>query len=86
MKAVLEFGIRGGRHVDNIVLPSAKLAARIAHNVARVLMDDEISTDFRVSRRSPRISLTSSAHFVSVSLLDGSDRGPAAATLWRKPK
>lgn len=84
MKVVLEFGVRGGAHVDNIVLPSAKLGAQLASNIARVLMGAECTTDFHVRRRSPRVSLTSSEHFVSVSALDGHARGPAAATLWKQ--
>jgi len=82
MKAVLEFGIRGGRHVDNLVLPSAALAARAASSVAHVLMG-EVTTDFTVSRRSPRVALVDSKHFVAVTLLDGVDRGPAATKAWR---
>lgn len=85
MKAVLEFGIRGGYHTDNLVIPSAKLAASLAKAIAQALMDEECTTCFLVARTQPRISLTSSKHFVSVTLLDGVARGPASTDLWRQP-
>lgn len=83
MKAVLEFGIRGSYH-DSAVIPTTKLAAQLASGIARVLMAKECTTNFLVTRQSPRITLTSSEHFVSVSLLDGQDRGPASSNLWRR--
>jgi hypothetical protein len=89
MKAVLEFGVRGGFHVENLVIPSAKLAAKLAVGIISTLDEPEMSYSkaiayYTVSRKSPRISWTSSEHFVSVTLLDGVDRGPASTTLWKK--
>lgn len=83
MKVVLEFGVRGGQHVDNLVIPSAKLAAQVASNIVATLTNkSSFNGDWIVSRKMPRKSWTSSEHFVSVTVLDGIFRGPAAATLW----
>lgn len=87
MKCILEFGVRGGAHVDNITLPSAKLATRIASSIVNMLNNDTGSSKeahFALSKISPRINWQSSTHFVSVSLLDGEMRGPASAKLWKK--
>ena len=40
MKYVIEFGIRGGRHVDNIIIPTRKLAAKIAASISHVFMGE----------------------------------------------
>ena len=86
MKAVLEFGVRGGYHTDNVILPNAKLAQQIALNIARSYGGPDTLTlsDFRVGVKCSRASWSSSTHFVSVSALDGVMRGPASSTLWKK--
>ena len=86
MKVVLEFGIRGGYHIDNLVFPTAKLAARTAAAIANSFeaRETQFEGNYLVSRRKPRVSWSSSTHFVAVSILDGVMRGPAAASLWRK--
>lgn len=89
MKAVLEFGVRGGAHVDSIVIPTTKLAAVLASSIASVLdiePEGTRETDFTVSRLRPRVSLTDNNHFVSVTALDRVLRGPASSNLWRKLK
>lgn len=88
MKTVLEFGIRGGFHVDNLVFPNAKLASQTASAIVNSFESRELHFpgDFIVKRGKPRVSWSSSTHFVSVSLLDGEMRGPASSELWKKAK
>ena len=86
MKYVVEFGVRGGAHVDNLIVPTQKLAKELAHNLVMVFTNDPHCDQFRdyaKGRRIMRASWTSSTHFVSVSPLDGVMRGPASATLWQ---
>ena len=85
MKVCLEFGVRGGYHRDNIILPSAKLANKLAQSIVCLLTDDRhYKGDFLVSKRHPRTTWTSCTHFVSVSRLPN-DMGSASSYLWRKP-
>lgn len=84
MKAVLEFGVRGGAHTDNLIIPSAKLAAKLAVNLIYVLSSEQCSEWCYIPRRNhPRILWSNSSHFVCVSLLDGIERGPASPSIWR---
>lgn len=90
MKCVLEFGVRGGAHVDNLIFPSARLAILTAARLVMVFTNDPHSPsayphNWKVNARNPRNTWTSATHFVAVSLLDGVPRGAAAAGLWRKP-
>lgn len=86
MKVVVEFGVRGGRYFDNLVCDSARKGADLAYRLAYVSgRDAQKRDDFLVSRGQPRISWQSATHFVSVSVLDGVARGPAACKLWVKP-
>jgi hypothetical protein len=89
MKYVVEFGVRGGAHVDNLIVPTAALAADIARGVVMTMTNDPhhhaaTLTEWRLPRHCERRSWTNATHFVSVSRLDGVPRGPASATLWRK--
>lgn len=88
MKTVIEFGVRGGYHVDNIILPSVKLAMRTASAIASTLEGSgcECVTPqyFAVTRAHPRMTWQSKTHFVAVSILDGAARGPASQHLWKK--
>lgn len=87
MKTVLEFGIRGGWHVDNTVLPTVKLGMRMArHMVAAFTGNEHVrETYFAVGKHDARITWQSDTHFVALSLLDGVPRGSASAKLW-EPK
>jgi len=85
-KVVLEFGIRGGYHIDNAVIPSAQLAGKLAAGLINTFSGDDSqisSADWVVSRKMPRKSWTSNTHFVSVTRLDGVARGSASASLWK---
>lgn len=86
MKCVLEFGVRGGNLSENTVLPSVKLGAQLAVRMIHVFGgQSQFVGDWIVKRGKPRMTWTSSTHFVALSVLDGADRGPAAAQLWKKP-
>lgn len=88
-KYVIEFGVRGGAHVDNIILPSQALARKLAASLVMVFSDSPGSPssnerEWRMADNCPRLSWTSSTHFVSVSKLDGVARGPASPQLWKR--
>jgi len=86
MKVVIEFGIRGGRHVDNIILPTPKLADQLARGIAFTYgRDMQKVGEFLVGKDCPRQTWTSSTHFVSVTRLDGSQQGAASGKLWKTP-
>lgn len=88
MKYVLEFGVRGGAHTENKVIPTKALAEALARTLVRVFCNDPSATDPRewVFRpRETRKYWFNSTHFVAVSKLDGVLRGPASSTLWRLP-
>lgn len=90
MKAVIEVGVRGGAHTDNVILPSARIAVTLASRLVMVLTNDPMHPAaspgaWKINKRHPRDKWQSATHFVSISLLDGVERGPAAAALWRKP-
>lgn len=86
MKYVVEFGVRGGAHTDNLVVPTQKLAKELANNLVMVFSNDPSNKEFWAfakGRKVQRSSWTSSTHFVSVSPLDGVMRGPASNELWK---
>lgn len=86
MKYVVEFGVRGGAHTDNLVVPTKKLALALASGLVRVFLNDPCTQEFWAAakgRQTRRASWTSSAHFVSISPLDGVARGPASTELWK---
>jgi hypothetical protein len=88
MKYCLEFGQRGGYHVDNIIIPTRKLAFELANAIAMSFEPTGCSPvlNFQDGHFTPRERITwqSDTHFVAISQLDGVDRGPASAKLWKK--
>ncbi len=92
MKCVLEFGNRGGCYVEAQTLPTLKLGAKLASGLVHVFMNGRMGKDWpltnslcwKLSRTQPRITWTSSTHFVSLTIVDDVPRGPASATLWKK--
>lgn len=89
MQYVLEFGVRGGQHVDNVKLSSAKVARTLAASLVRVFLDSLESASasqeyWRMDANCVRKTWQSSSHFVALSKLDQMSRGSASATLWRK--
>lgn len=88
MKVVLEFGVCGGAHTDNIVIDSAKLAASIAAKMHMVFTNDPSKAsvkaikEWTVSARQTRVTWTDSKHFVSVTYL-GKHQGAASGHLWK---
>lgn len=103
MKYVLEFGILGGHHCGEIVIPTKQLAMRLASGISHVFDGEHTRKDsvlienptaisasrakfWDMASNCPRLSWSDSCHFVSLSRLDGVDRGPASANLWRKDK
>lgn len=86
MKYVVEFGVRGGAHTDNLVVPTQKLAKELAHSLVTVFLNNPYTPDFREfakGRKVQRVAWNNDTHFVSISPLDGVARGPASATLWK---
>ena len=88
MKVILEFGRRGGRHVDNLVFPSKKLALQTADALVRVFSEapGQSKARFSLSPTQPRATWQNSTHFVAVTVFGGVLRGPASAELWKEPK
>ena len=91
MKYVLEFGRVGGAHTDNIVVPTRKLAERLARAIAGSYANDATLAGGRawtLDKHTVRKTWTDHTFFVAVSKLDGEPRGPASARLWkgRDPK
>jgi hypothetical protein len=89
MKYVIEFGNRGGAHVDNIILPTRELAEKLARCLVMSFENDPHvngagSRDWLISKQGRRMSWKSATHFVAISKLDGKPRGSASAGLWRK--
>lgn len=90
MKYVLEFGVRGGAHTENLIVPTRKLAEEIARKLVLAFTNDPhhpaaAPAQWRAPRACPRQTWQSPTHYVSMSKLDGIMRGPASASLWRKP-
>ena len=91
MPFVLEFGVKGGAHVDNVVVPTAKLAETLARNLVGVFTNDSMhpaakvgSWDIFREYRTDREWWESPTHFVCVSRLGRTLEGPASATLWKR--
>lgn len=89
-KYCLEFGVRGGAHTDNVVIPTRALAEKLARCLVMTFKNDPHATgatarDWVMGKHCARQTWQSSKHFVSITRLDGGARGPAAAGLWRKP-
>jgi hypothetical protein len=83
-KAVLTFGIRGGRLSGQHVL-GIKEAAKMARDLSHVFgRDNSKEADFIVSRATTMQSWQSSTNYVSVQLLTGT--GDESAKLWRLPE
>lgn len=82
---VIEYGVRGGACVDALVIVTAKKAAAIANGLTHVLSNGEHSTElwqwFFSTKDFRRVWVTST-HYVAVSRLDGTARGPASSRLW----
>ena len=91
MKYVIEFGVRGGAHTENLIVPTRKLAEELARKLVLVFTNDPhhhaaAPTAWLLPAHCPRQTWQSSTHYVSMSKLDGVPRGPASANLWRTPK
>ena len=88
MKVILEFGRRGGRHVDNLVFPSKKLALQTADALVMVFSGEPgfRRPILKLRGDQPRATWQSSTHFVAVTVMDGVLRGPASAQLWKEEK
>lgn len=88
---VFEFGVRGGQHDDNIVVPTLKVGAKLASSMVRVFNDNcssaACSPDYwavgLLNRRKVRVSDT---HFVALTMIDENSfpNGCASASLWKK--
>lgn len=90
MKYCLEFGTRGGFHVDNVVISSYETARKLAAGMVGTLsnssdMSGASACEWQFPRGASRICWRTRTHFVALSKMDGKDRGAAAAYLWRKP-
>lgn len=81
MKYVLEFGCRRGAYTDNLIIPTKKLAVELASNLVRVFGGQPYGIDMPLG--SSRFVWGSEKHFVALTTLDGVDRGPASAELWK---
>ena len=83
-KAVLTFGVRGGRISGQRVL-CIKAASEMARDLVWVLGGVSIPApvDWRVSTKRPHLSWQSDTHYVSVQLLTGT--GDRSSALWGKP-
>ena len=90
MKYALEFGLRGGAHTENQILPTRDAAEKMARALVSVFSNDPHASgatarDWVMTKHAKRMTWQSAAHFVAISKLDNVPRGPASAGLWRKP-
>ena len=90
MKYVIEFGVRGGAHTENLIVPTRKLAADLARKLVLTFTNDPhhpaaAPIAWQLPPACPRQTWQSATHYVAMSKLDGVPRGPASAALWRKP-
>lgn len=90
MKYVIEFGVRGGAHTENLILPTRKLASDLARKLVLAFSNNPhhpaaAPIAWHWPSSCPRMYWQSPTHYVAVSKLDGVPRGPASETLWRKP-
>jgi len=69
MKVLLRYGIRGGRNSE-VIIPDEKSAQILAHGLSFVFGRDGENKDWKISKKSPRVSWESSTYFVSIQLLD----------------
>jgi hypothetical protein len=87
MKTILEFGVKGGSHIDNLVFPSAILASHTAVAIVNMLENDPHATHapaWAFPRGLGRCTWENDTHFVAITRMDGKLRGSASAGLWRK--
>ena len=89
MKFCIEFGVRGGYNVDNIVVSGNPIAAKICSSLVMVFENSTETSSSKLKtwmleNNCPRMSWSSPTHFVSLSKLDGMDRGSASSKLWKK--
>lgn len=86
MKYVLEYGVRGGAHVDNVVIKDRHLAERLACTLVLVFTnkpgEGTNPPDWRMRGDVFRRHWCSATHFVALSKLDGVPRGSASHILW----
>ena len=90
MKYVIEFGVRGGAHTENLIVPTRELAESMARKLVMVFQNDPhangaTARDWLFDKGTVRFTWRSATHFVAVSKLDGVPRGPASGGLWSKP-
>lgn len=90
MKYVLEYGVRGGAHVDNQILPTCKLAEQFARRLVMVFCNDPFAQgaeerNWIMAKCDYRKYWQNATHYVGISRLDGVMRGSASSALWRKP-
>lgn len=89
MRYCLEFGVRGGAHTENLIVPSGKLAAQFCAKLVMVFKNDPHADGAKPADwyhpTMARAVWQSDTHFVAMSKLDGVMRGPASAILWCKP-
>jgi hypothetical protein len=90
MKYCLEFGVRGGAHTDNVVIPNRKLAEQMARLLVMTFCNDPHANgagerDWLFFKGCKRLIWKNETHYVAVSVLDGVMRGPASAAVWSKP-
>lgn len=89
MKCVIEFGNRGGSHIDNLIFPNVKLAVKTACAIGAMITNDPFASPARngfwlINKNNPRRIWQSKTHFIAISILDGVERGCASAGLWHK--
>lgn len=86
MKTILEFGVKGGAHIDNAVIPSIKLGAQLAAAMVCAFTNDSASSRPKqwFAGTASREWWENDTHFVALTKMDGILRGAASAHLWRK--
>ena len=87
MPYILEFGVKGGAHVDNVVVPTAKLADKLARNLVAVFSNNQEQSPWAITaekhRRTHREWWESSTHFVALTRMgNNTTEGSASSTLW----
>jgi hypothetical protein len=90
MKYALEFGLRGGAHTENQIVPTRDAVEKMARALVAVFTNDPhacgaTARDWLMTKHATRLTWKNATHFVAISKLDGIPRGPASAALWRKP-
>jgi hypothetical protein len=89
MAFILEFGLKGGAHVDNVVVPTAKLADKLARNLVHVFSNKHLdkcemwAITNEKHRRTHREWWESDTHFVALTRVgNNSTEGSASSKLW----